>query len=339
MSITIPTTIIGSMPKPDWLASDWYSISGTWRLSGPALDEAHDDATRLALDDQERAGIDIVCDGEQRRPSHYSYFLSHLNGVDFETLKPKARRGRKTTQDVPRIAGAVSLRVHRTLDDYRFLRKLTGKPIKMTLPGPSTLVDGTYDDYYGDERVLAFAFADALRDEIRALAEAGCNLVQLDEPSVTRLPDKLHEYGVEAINRAFDGVKVASCVHICYGYTSRQTGGKQWKHGYDEIMPALARTKVDQCSLEFAEPDLPASLLEMLPGKTIQLGVINVGSEEVEDPAKVAGRLRAALEIVPAQRLIAAPDCGCAALPREVARAKLQAMVAGAARVRAELGR
>lgn len=325
------------MPKPGWLASEWYSISENWRLSGPALSEALDDATRLAVADQEHAGIDIVCDGEQRRPSHHSYFLSHLNGVDFGTLKPKARRGGKSTQDVPCVVGPISLRAHRTLEDYRFLRLLTGKPIKMTLPGPSTLVDGAYDDYYGDERALACAFADALRDEIRALAEAGCDLVQLDEPAVTRLPEKLHAWGVDAIDRAFDGVAVTSCVHVCYGYSSRQRGGKEWKHGYDEILPALARTKVDQYSLEFAEPELPASLLEMLPGKTIQLGVINVGSEEIETSARVAGRLRAALEIVPFWRLIAAPDCGCAALPREVARAKLNAMVAGTALVRAGL--
>ncbi len=327
------------MPKPGWLASEWYSISGKWQLSGAGLSEAQDDATRLALADQDRAGIDIVCDGEQRRPSHHSYFLSHLDGVDFATMKPKSRRGRTATQDVPRITGPVSLRSHQTLADYRFLRGLTAKQVKMTLPGPSTLVDGVYDEYYGDERALALAFADALREEIRALADAGCELVQLDEPAVTRLPEKLHAWGVEAMDRAFEGVAVASCVHVCYGYRSRQGGGKEWKHGYDEILPALARSRIAQCSLELAEPDLPASILDMLPGKTIQIGVIDVGREEIETPEKVAARLRAALEIVPAERLIAAPDCGCAALPRAVARAKLDALVAGARMVRAELGK
>src|SRR5688572_9952058 len=235
--VTVPTTIIGSMPKPGWLASDWYSIAENWRLSGPALSEALDDATRLALADQERAGIDIVCDGEQRRPSHHSYFLSHLNGVDFQTLKPKARRGGKSTVNVPRVVGPIALRAHRTLEDFRFLRRLTSKPIKMTLPGPSTLVDGAYDEYYGDERALALAFADALHEEIRALAAAGCEVVQLDEPAVTRLPEKLHAWGADAIARAFDGIAVESCVHACYGYSSRQQGGKLWKHGYDEILP------------------------------------------------------------------------------------------------------
>jgi 5-methyltetrahydropteroyltriglutamate--homocysteine methyltransferase len=337
--IKIPTTIIGSMPKPKWLASDWYSIKGDWLLSGPALEEAQDDATRLAIADQERAGIDIVCDGEQRRPSHHSYFLSHLAGVDFEHMKPKVRRGRGTPQDVPCVVAPVSLRAHHTLEDYRFLRRITDRPVKMTLPGPCTMVDGVYDDYYGDERALAFAFADALREEIRALADAGCDMVQIDEPAVTRLPDKLEAYGVEAIDRAFEGVRVTSCVHVCYGYTSRQKEGKQWKHGYDEILPALARTSVEQFSLEFAEPELPAKVLELLPGKTVQLGVINVGSADVETPEKVADRLRAALDILPVERLIAAPDCGCGALPRDAARAKLAAMVEGARRVRAELER
>src|SRR5262245_17668158 len=224
--VTIPTTIVGSMPKPGWLASEWYSISGNWRLSGAALAAAQDDATRLALADQERAGIDIVCDGEQRRPTHHTYFLSHLDGVDFTTLKPKAMRARRNTTDVPRVVGPVSIRGHTTTDDFRFLRRLTGKPIKATLPGPSTLVDGSYDEYYGDERALAFAFADALREEIRALAAAGCDIVQLDEPAVSRLPEKLHAWGVEAMDRAFDGIAVTSCVHVCYGYTSRQGGGK-----------------------------------------------------------------------------------------------------------------
>jgi 5-methyltetrahydropteroyltriglutamate--homocysteine methyltransferase len=334
----LPTTIIGSLPKPGWLAADWYSISGSWRLSGAALNEAQEDATRVAIAEQEQAGIDILCDGEQRRPSHHSYFLTQLAGIDFVMLRPKARRGGRSVQDVPRVIGPIALRTHRTLDDYRFARALTAKPIKMTLPGPCTLVDGTFDEYYGDEHALALAFADALREEIRALATAGCDIVQLDEPAVTRLPEKLHAWGVEALDRAFADVEVTSCVHVCYGYTSRQSGGKTWKHGYDEILPALAGARVNQYSLEFAEPRLPASLLRMLPEKTIQLGVIDVGNPEIEQPEIVAERLRAALEIVPAGRLMAAPDCGCTALSREVARAKLHALVAGTKLVRAALG-
>lgn len=335
----IPTTIIGSMPKPRWLTSEWFSITEKWRLSGAELEEAFDDATRLALADQQHAGVDIVCDGEQRRPTHFSYFLAQLNNVDFVNLGERARRGGKTVTKVPRVTGPISLRTHQTLNDYNVLRKLTQRPVKMTLPGPCTLVDGCADHYYGDERMLAFAFADALNAEIRALAAAGCDMVQIDEPSITRLPEQVHTWGVAAMDRAFAGVEIKTCVHVCYGYRSRQSGGKEWKHGYDEILPALAQGRAQQYSLEFAEPDLPAKILEMLPGKIIQLGVIDVGREVIETADVVEKRLRAALEVVPAARLMAAPDCGCGALPREVARAKLMAMVEGARRVRKVLAK
>lgn len=226
----LPTTLIGSMPKPGWLTSEWFSITEKWRLSGKELAEGFDDATRLALADQERAGIDIVCDGEQRRPTHFSYFLAQLNNVDFVNLGARRRRGGKTLTQVPRITGPISLRMHHTLNDFHALRKLTQRPIKMTLPGPCTLVDGVADHYYSDERTLAFAFADALNQEIRALAETGCDMVQIDEPSITRLPQQVHTWGVQAMDRAFEGVTAKTCVHVCYGYRSRQSGGKEWKH-------------------------------------------------------------------------------------------------------------
>jgi len=336
---TIPTTIIGSLPKPGWLAADWYSIAGNWRLSGDALREAQDDATRLAVTTQIEAGIDILCDGEQRRPSHHTYFLSQLEGVDFKTLKPKTVRAGKLTQDVPRVVGPLKLRSTLALNDYVFLRGLTRAPVKMTLPGPSTLVDGALDEYYGDERTLALAYADVLNKEMRALTAAGCQMIQLDEPAVTRLPDKLHAWGIEALDRAFAGIDAITCVHVCYGYGQRARTGKQWKHGYDEILPALARANVAQVSLEFAEPSLPPKILEMLPGKIIQFGVIDVGHNDIETAEQVAERLRGALEVIGAARLIAAPDCGCTALPRAVARAKLDAMVGGARIVRAELAK
>jgi 5-methyltetrahydropteroyltriglutamate--homocysteine methyltransferase len=334
----LPTTTVGSMPKPGWLAADWFSVAGSWRLTGETLREAQDDATRLALADQERAGIDIVCDGEQRRPSHFSYFLTQLDGVDCAKLRPRMRRGGTSTLDVPCVVGSISLARHTTLADYRYLRALTQRPIKMTLPGPMTLVDGAVDEYYGDERTLAFAFADVLNAELQALIAAGCEIVQLDEPAFTRMPQKVHAWGAEALDRAFAGAGAKSAVHICYGYSSLQRGGKQWKHGYDEILPLLAKTGVERFSLEFAEPNLPARVLEMLPDKTIELGVIDVGAEQVETPDEVAARLRVALEVVPAERLVPATDCGCVALPRNVACAKLTALVAGTRIVRDELG-
>jgi 5-methyltetrahydropteroyltriglutamate--homocysteine methyltransferase len=334
----VPTTIIGSLPKPSWLTRDWYSVVERWSLTGDALAEAKDDATRLALADQLAAGIDIVCDGEQRRSTHYSYFLQQLGGVDLQALKPKAMRAGKFTQDVPRIVGPVTLATHQAVTDYRFLRRLTDRPIKMTLPGPSTLVDGTADEHYGDEHVLALAYARVLNDEIRALEAAGCEMVQLDEPVFTRIPSKLHAWGVEALDRAFRGTTVVSCVHVCYGYRAR-LGTKEWKHGYEEIFPDLARAQVQQFSLEFAEPGLSPAILEALPDKTIQLGVVDAGTDEIERAETVAARLRAALEIVPPERLIAAPDCGFVARRREAARAKLRALVLGAAIVRSELER
>ena len=335
----LPTTLIGSLPKPSWLTSEWYSVAGRWNLSGAALAEAFDDATRVALDAQLRAGIDIVCDGEQRRPSHFSYFLQQLGGVDCERRHAKAMRGGQRTQEVPRVVGPVTLAAHHTLDDYRFLRRLTACPVKATLPGPLTLVDGTFDESYGDERALGFAFADALNQELRALQAAGCEMIQLDEPAVTRLPEKLHAWGVEALDRAFDGITATRCVHVCYGYTKRAPGRKQWRHGYEEIFPALARARVDQYSLEFAEPKLPARVLEGLPGKTIQIGVIHAGSDEVETPEAVAARLREALEVLPPERIVAAPDCGLGSLTRASAQAKLNALVLGTKLVRAQLER
>lgn len=332
----IPTTIVGSLPKPAWLTNEWYTVADRWNLSGPALDEALDDATRLALADQDAAGIDIVCDGEQRRSTHYTHFLKQLGGVDRERLERKATRAGKVVQDVPRVTGPITLRSHEGLHDYQFLRRLTNKPIKMTLPGPSTLVDGTVDAYYGDERSLAFAYADALNAEIRALEAAGCDVVQLDEPAFTRLPQKLHDWGVEAMDRAFAGTRVTSCVHVCYGYRAR-LGNKEWKHGYEEIFPALARASVNRYSLEFAEPNLSPRLLAALPGKAIELGVLDAGTDAVERPEVVADRLRAALEVLPPTHLIAAPDCGCVARGRDATRAKLRAMVLGAEAVRLEL--
>lgn len=332
----IPTTVIGSMPKPSWLAASWYSVLGDWKLEGETLAEAQDDATLVALRDQEEAGIDIVCDGEQRRGTHYSYFLRQLDGVDSARSASKAMRAGKFTQDVPRVVGPIRLRTHQTLEDFRFLRRHTSRPIKMALPGPSTLVDGTVDEHYGDERALALAYAAALNEEIEALAAAGCEMVQLDEPVVTRIPSKLAEWGVEALDRALADTAVTSCVHVCYGYRARLRE-KEWKYGYQEIFPHLARARVAQYSLEFAEPRFDPSILAGLPGKVVQLGVIDAGSDEVESPETVAARLRAALAILPPERLIAAPDCGMVARSRQAARLKLRALVLGTQIVRHEL--
>jgi 5-methyltetrahydropteroyltriglutamate--homocysteine methyltransferase len=336
----IPTATVGSLPKPSWLTDQWYGVHESWKLQGVALAEALDDATMIAILEQETAGIDIVCDGEQRRSTHYSYILKDFSGIDATMLAPKTMRGGKVTQQVPRIVAEVLNRDHQALIDFEFLRRRTSKAIKMTLPGPTTLVDGTADQFYGDERSLAFAFAAALNAQIKALEAAGCDMVQLDEPAFTRLPGKTLAYGVDALERAFAGTSIASCVHICYGYGAwnAATGGKQWKHGYEEIFPALARSSVQQFSLEFAEPNLAPTILRALSGKTIQLGVIDCGNHDIETPEQVAARLRAAVRVVGPDRLIAAPDCGCVALTRQSARGKLRALVLGTEQVRREIG-
>jgi 5-methyltetrahydropteroyltriglutamate--homocysteine methyltransferase len=336
----IPTATIGSLPKPPWLTGEWYSVKERWLQQGAALDQAFEDATRLAVIEQEAAGIDIISDGEQRRPTHYSYFLKQLTGVDRDNLMPKSMRGGKVVQDVPQVVGAIRLANHVAVEDYRKVRALTRRPVKMTLPGPTTLVDGTFDVFYRDERSLAFAYADALNEEIRALEVAGCDMVQLDEPAFTRLPEKVLAYGAAALDLAFAGTSVASCVHICYGYRSwnRATGGKQWRHGYEEILPALSETLVQHFSLEAAEPGLSPDFLTALPTKVVQLGVIDCGTDTIESPETVAARLRAALEVLPPERLVAAPDCGCVALTPAAARGKLRALVLGASIVRHEFG-
>ena len=217
----LPTTIVGSLPKPGWLSESQFSVTGNWKLQGEALREAMDDATVLALRAQEEVGIDIVCDGEQRRGTHYTYFLRDVEGIDCVRLAPKAKRGGTVTEDVPRVMGSLRLGSHQAVRDFQFLRRHTGRPIKMTLPGPSTLVDGTADRHYGDERALAMAFAAVLNEEIRALEASGCEMVQLDEPVFSRIPWKLAEWGVEALDAAFEGARIISCVHVCYGYRAR----------------------------------------------------------------------------------------------------------------------
>jgi 5-methyltetrahydropteroyltriglutamate--homocysteine methyltransferase len=334
----LPTTIIGSLPKPGWLSESQFSVTGGWKLQGEALREAMDDATLLALRTQEEAGIDIVCDGEQRRGTHYTYFLRDVEGIDCVRLAPKAKRGGTATEDVPCVIGSLRLSRHQAVRDFQFLRRHTGRPIKMTLPGPSTLVDGTADRHYGDERALALAFAGVLNEEIRALEASGCEMVQLDEPVFSRIPRKLAEWGIEALDAAFAGTRIISCVHVCYGYRAR-LGNKTWTHGYEEILPHLAKCGVQQYSLEYAEPGFAPGFLSQLTGKVVQLGVIDVGTNEVESPDMVAERLRAALTMIPVDRLIAAPDCGMVMLDRVAAARKLRSLVSGAALVRDELQR
>ena len=337
----LPATIVGSYPQPDWLI-DREMLSkmvprvpekSLWRIPEAYLEEAQDDATLLAIRDQERAGLDIVSDGEIRRESYFNRFANALGGIDLaHPGEALSRTGRPTL--VPRVTGPIRRLRPVEVRDVKFLRAHTARKIKMTVPGPFTMAQLAQDDHYGDERALALAYAAAVNEEIRDLFAAGADLVQVDEPYLQAQPEKARKYGLEALNRALDGVGGPTCVHLCFGYAHLV---KERPSGYS-FLPELAEAACDQISIETAQAGLDCSVLREIPGKTFLVGVLDLSGPEVETPETVAGRIRRALEHVAPERIIVAPDCGMKYLPREAAFGKLCAMVAGAALVRAELG-
>ena len=337
----LPATIVGSYPQPDWLI-DREKLSkmvprvpekSLWRIPEAYLEEAQDDATLLAIRDQERAGLDIVSDGEIRRESYFNRFANALAGIDLSHPgEALSRTGRATL--VPRVTGPIRRLRPVEVRNVKFLRAHTARKIKMTVPGPFTMAQLAQDDHYGDERALALAYAAAVNEEIRDLFAAGADFVQVDEPYLQAQPEKARKYGLEALNRALDGVGGPTCVHLCFGYALLV---KERPSGYS-FLPELAEAACDQISIETAQAGLDCSVLREIPGKTFLVGVLDLSGPEVETPETVAGRIRRALEHVAPERVIVAPDCGMKYLPREAAFGKLCAMVAGAALVRAELG-
>jgi 5-methyltetrahydropteroyltriglutamate--homocysteine methyltransferase len=342
MSTTLlPTTVVGSYPQPDWLVDK--EALGTksvprirarrmWRVAPEHLEEAQDDATLLAIRDMERAGIDIVTDGEMRRESYSNRFATELEGIDAES--PGAVIGRAgQTSYVPRIVGPI--RRPRSVErrDVEFLRRNTDRKIKITLPGPFTMAQQAKNEFYADEEEAALALADAVNAELRELKEAGADVLQLDEPWLQARSEAAERYGVKAINRALEGVPGPVAVHLCFGYAAIV---HKKPSGYS-FLPQLADCTAEQISIEAAQPKLDLGVLHDLAGKTIILGVISLGELSVEEPATVADRIRAAFPYVPAERLIAAPDCGMKYLPRHVAFEKLRALAEGTAIVRSEL--
>ena len=339
----LPTTVVGSYPQPDWLV-DRSVLFGQnvprirrpeiWRPGGDVLEEAQNDATIIAIRDMERAGIDIVTDGEVRRESYSNRFGSALEGVDIDNpAEIVSHNGRKSL--IPRVVGAIRRQRSIELEDARFLKSQTDRCIKITLPGPFTLAQQCQDEFYNDPEALALAFADVLNQEIKELAQAGVDVVQLDEPWLRNNPDAARLYAVRAINRAFDGVSgVTKALHLCFGYAHLMGGNKP--SGYS-FLPELADTVADQISIEAAQPKLDLAVLEGLPGKTIMLGVIDLNAKEAETAEDVAKRIRHGLDYLPAERLIPAPDCGMKYLPRELAFKKLKALAEGAAIVRREI--
>src|ERR1700694_143205 len=340
MPTLLQTTIAGSLPKPAWLASPGQ-LWAPWLLEGERLAEGKRDAVRLALSDQERAGIDIVTDGEQTRRHFVTTLIESLEGIDFEHKKTVRIRSRYDA-DVPVVVGPVARRQPVFVEDARFLRDATERKVKYTLPGPMTMVDTLYDAHYGSREKLAMAFAGILNDEARAIEAAGVDVIQFDEPAFNVYFDEVRDWGIAALERSAQGLKCTTAVHICYGYGIKAnidwkaTLGSEWRQ-YQQTFPLLAQSSIRQVSLECANSRVPLELLGLLAGKEVLVGAIDVTTEKVETPQEVAATLRAALAFVPANRLQACTNCGMVPLSRDLARAKLEALAAGAALVRTEL--
>ena len=338
----LPTTLVGSYPQPDWLIDRGglkkhgpprVLMRELWRVPEPWLEQAQDDATLLAIHEQEQAGIDIVSDGEMRRESYSNRFANALEGLDLEHPGTvPSRTGRPSV--VPRVVGPIRRKHPVQVRDLEFLRAHTDRPVKITLPGPFTMSQQALDEHYRDPRALALAYAEAVNAELRDLFAAGADIVQLDEPYMQARPEEARAFGLEALNRALDGAAGTTCVHLCFGYAAVV---KEKPSGYS-FLPELDQARCQQISIEAAQPKLDCAVLERLPTKSVLVGVIDLGDLTVESAETVAGRIRRALEHLPPERLIVAPDCGMKYLPRDVAFGKMRAMVEGARIVRRELG-
>ena len=337
----LPTAPVGSYPQPDWLI-DRSQLLGhgpprvrardIWRIADDHLEAAQDDATIVAVRDMERAGLDIVTDGEIRRESYSNRFATALDGVDIDTPGEVVNRmGGKTI--VPRVVGPIRRPRPVQVRDVEFLRGITDRAIKITVPGPFTMSVQVVDEHYGDEEELAMAYADAVNEEVRDLFAAGADIVQLDEPWMQARPEQAKRFAVKAINRAVEGAAGTTAVHMCFGYANMV---KDKPDGYS-FLPELDATMADQISIEAAQPKLDLSILESLGSKSIMVGVLDMDDAEAETSEIVAMRIRAALDHVPAERVIVAPDCGMKYLSRDLAFAKLSAMVEGARIVRREI--
>lgn len=337
----LPTTLVGSYPQPSWLvdkdmllasAPPRVRMAQVWRIPPPWLEQAQDDAVRLVVRELEHAGLDILTDGEVRRESYFNRFATGIVGIDLD--RPGTVKNRRGIEvPVPRVVGPIRRSHGVQVRDVSFLRAETGRPIKVTIPGPFTLTQLAQDDYYHDLEALTEAYADVVNEELRALKAAGADIVQLDEPYLQAQPERAREIGVAAIDRALEGIPGITAVHLCFGYAYVV---KEKPPGYS-FLEELGTCKAQQISIEAAQPALDLSILDKLPGKTVILGVLDLGSAAIETAERISARIREALERVSAERLVIAPDCGMKYLPRAVARAKLDAMVAGTRAVRAEL--
>ena len=338
MTQPIATAIAGSLPKPAWLAQP-EKLWAPWQLSGDALEQAKFDAMRLAVDDQLRAGITVIGDGEQTRQHFVTTFIEHLDGVDFVNRKIMRIRDRYDAE-VPTVVGAVSRKRPVFVEDARRLRLLTNQPIKFTLPGPMTMIDTLYDTYYGGSREkLAWAFAEILNQEAQELATAGVDIIQFDEPAFNVFFDEVRDWGVKTLERAAANLTCKTATHICYGYGIeannkwKETLGESWRQ-YEQTFPALDRSSIQQVSLEVRDSHVPPELMKLLKTKTVLVGAINVASDKIETPEEVAATLKRATEFVDPERIQACTNCGMAPMTLGVAYGKLRALSEGAALAR-----
>ncbi|MCC4603259.1 methionine synthase [Xanthomonas campestris] len=340
MKKLLPTSTAGSLPKPSWLAQP-ETLWSPWKLQGAALIEGKQDALRLSLQEQQHAGIDIVSDGEQTRQHFVTTFVEHLSGVDFQKRETVRIRDRYDAS-VPTVVGAVSRPTSVFVDDARFLRQQTGQPIKWALPGPMTMIDTLFDAHYKSREKLAWEFAKILNQEARELQAAGVDIIQFDEPAFNVFFDEVNDWGVATLERAVEGLTCETAVHICYGYGIKantdwkQTLGSEWRQ-YEASFPKLQTSSLDIISLECHNSHVPIDLIELVRGKKVMVGAIDVASTTIETPQEVAETLRKALRFVDADKLYPSTNCGMAPLARHVARGKLSALSAGADIVRTEL--
>jgi 5-methyltetrahydropteroyltriglutamate--homocysteine methyltransferase len=342
MNTLFPTSLVGSYPQPEWLidrknlASRFpprVRVKELWKVDPDWLEQAQDDATIIAIRDQERAGLDIVTDGEMRRESYSNRFATALEGVDLDNPGTALDRSGHPNP-VPRVAGRIR-RMHPVeLRDLEFLKANTDRMVKMTVPGPFTMSQQAQNDFYDDEAEMALDYAAAVNEEIKDLFAGGADIVQIDEPYMQARPEKARQYGLAAVNRALEGVSGTTALHICFGYAAII---HERPEGYS-FLPEFADTSLQQISIETAQSNLDTSVLAKLPGKTIILGTLDLSDMTVEAPETIAARIRKALPYVAAEKIIVAPDCGLKYLPREVAFGKIKAMVEGAAIVREEVG-
>lgn len=342
MKILLPTSTAGSLPKPSWLAEPEVLWS-PWKLDGDQLVDGKKDALRVSLHEQNHAGVDIVSDGEQTRQHFVTTFIEHLSGVDFENRKTVKIRNRYDAS-VPTVVGPVSREKPVFVDDAKFLRKQTTKPIKWALPGPMTMIDTLYDDHYQSREKLAWEFAKILNQEAKELEAAGVDIIQFDEPAFNVFFEDVNDWGIACLERAIEGLKCETAVHICYGYGIKantdwkKTLGSEWRQ-YEEVFPKLQKSNIDIISLECHNSRVPIELLAFIRGKKVMVGAIDVATDRVETPEEVANTLRSALKYVDADKLYPSTNCGLAPLPRAVASGKLSALSQGAEIIRKELSR